>query len=1481
LSKYGDFFCDNLHRADEVCSGCEFILKNHLALMSLHLDLSDAACFGIRYAKGIRKLNLLSLGHAAFSNLLSSPAAAQMPLSSPPLWLTPPPLPPFLPVNTPRAKGYSSRKVVPSPSQPTPSFPVSHVVVKPNVLVPDQDDSAGELNDESKDDPLMSASPPPRKTEGKKKIIVKKSKATLVNQAMIADIQKLQGERDAFIEIDKEEKAAAKRLPLDDYDGMPVVHPWELHLFTCVPNANVPGTYEVLTSADKGNLKFAGTARLLGEGEMIVGEDSYSGYKYLYLPVPGPSSPPVSWKDTAIITICVQQAVSRAAVAGVWNPTVMKDFAYSFAKRNYCPWPDMENDILEAINTEIGLLMRQQVTDQQIAYQQRHFRETIRSRISALTNPTHQSILQQSIDDFVLIDQDNETVIDRWGILGSWVFYFWSVPLNHKCQQLFSWTLWKSALKILSPTSDNHGHISMLNLGLLASCSAQRGAKADLLPGLTMPRTYHNHCDQKPIGIYGCSILNCSITTPLACSHNLYNSYAIRMFFPRTISTPAVLTYISWFRSSFIPQIFSNRLYQFTFDEYCDHLDPSRAKVVRQFSPHSVLTELVMRIQGFNKKEPYVGKDSSNFKPRMINGRDPSVLAVVGPGMYSVDKSAASSFGYHQHCSIDSGFTPEEVAVKAIRCRRKRFLIESDVSNWDGSLAGFFKELELEIFEAFPGDLPWLDDLKTLWKTTNVRGKDGFKAKLTWGRNSGEVVTSIFNSLINLSLVQYCARACGETSPECLVKGDDNFWGTDHFSEDTVRSLYTELGFPKVDLIVREGLHDLEYCSGKFYQVNRQHLTLWKWGVKPFRQISKLGINFNNHSPKTFQRLLRGTAIGMSGIAFHVPLIGPLLRHISKFDVERPIVLPLEPWKNNSTITDDVSFQEVTRFCCENGISVCEYDRIIKSFELLGPQDFPLLWDSDFFLAGFNKECSLSPLQTAEEHVYERKTLRPSASEIVTRAVQFISRFAWCYEEVLKCLFPPLGPVIGLAEWYLTGDVYNFLYHTTTSVVYFLVPGPIPLLGFMAYHFFHNYVLAQSPLSLGTLALIGYQSRPAGAAADGLGFEGWWRTIQFWRRPLPPGGKGRSPLLNVRSRQVKVLLNKTNTDNKKNSKNQNKNKKQRRSGPPPTRSKKSRGGSRRKGSDLGLYAQMISDPCNCVLTPGLYGDIAGIMGRFKATQTVVTSGANSAGYFLWCPTRCNAAGSTSAVSWVSSSAFTNPQNSNTERFGTYTSGFNVSSSFRPAGDEFILSPTLAEFRTLSACVRMLYLGTTSSCSGRVAYIQGLSSSQLLYTDDGPISVTDLFNMATKTQRVSLDTMEVSYRPDEGVSEIFRNDQQPALRFVASSPTIIPGADQAMGDSWFGFAWQGVDSKEFSFETIRNIEWKPKPILGQAIVPPAQVGEPMVRKATQLLDRVSPGWDTTLMQMGTRMAGSAANRAINFVLGGSYPTPSRSMRIGYH
>lgn len=195
------------------------------------------------------------------------------------------------------------------------------------------------------------------------------------------------------------------------------------------------------------------------------------------------------------------------------------------------------------------------------------------------------------------------------------------------------------------------------------------------------------------------------------------------------------------------------------------------------------------------------------------------------------------------------------------------------------------------------------------------------------------------------------------------------------------------------------------------------------------------------------------------------------------------------------------------------------------------------------------------------------------------------------------------------------------------------------------------------------------------------------------------------------------------------------------------------------------YMDLISNPCHGPLTSGFAAYGGSITERFRKTYSISNT-TSTCGYVIWFPSYHN----TGAVSTATASGtnafspgnlvwFDNaipsyaPLNTTASPFGldaavATSAKFLIDPAFVPVNDNNAYS----RGRTLSACVQLEYLGSTSSTQGQVAVIRNASflninrsSSNSLWA---PPSVDDIFNYSALIERTQLSGHEVVWRPSE-------------------------------------------------------------------------------------------------------------------------------------
>jgi len=316
----------------------------------------------------------------------------------------------------------------------------------------------------------------------------------------------------------------------------------------------------------------------------------------------------------------------------------------------------------------------------------------------------------------------------------------------------------------------------------------------------------------------------------------------------------------------------------------------------------------------------------------------------------------------------------------------------------------------------------------------------------------------------------------------------------------------------------------------------------------------------------------------------------------------------------------------------------------------------------------------------------------------------------------------------------------------------------------------------------------------------------------------------------------------------KNRKRQTQKRKPRRN--PPTRRDPSR-----------VFANMVGDPCNGPLVQGFYSTSEGMLNKLKSTYTA-NSGSNS-GYILWDPTFTSdntVPGSFNAVVHYTNSPSTNPLNTTVNPFGSGSGA--SSSSLQVGAGGYCASTTVADARTVGACIRASYVGRMDASAGLIALVENIPVETVLGANSvTPISVDELFNLSTQINRFGVDTCEVKYRPND-YSHIFRSEREGCFDRAAGVVTTVTNEAERSGSRMMGFAFKNVtDLNDILFEFHQNIEWRPNVDTGFVITMPKQLKDAgHAQKVVKYLDDHAPGWTSNLSKKFASGASEIAKMA---------------------
>lgn len=949
-------------------------------------------------------------------------------------------------------------------------------------------------------------------------------------------------------------------------------------------------------------------------------------------------------------------------------------------------------------------------------------------------------------------------------------------------------------------------------------------------------------CDRS-LEVYGTIVAGIPAVVPMGCHHDIYNGLRIRYLFDRSSDPTTCAAYLVYCKN-FLKDVIWSYWMPYSFLDWFLHLSGKRRKTLTEENNFAPLTKSSWYADIFVKGEAYVGKTWKNFKPRIIQCRKACLQLLIGPYFYSVLKWFSRTFSTG---SIRYAPTMNALQLGEFVATQEGVPVEADASNWDGSVSS--EDLEVEKFcllNIVPYRPWWLAMLLQWWCLT-TGSSQGVSYSCNWGRRSGDMWTSLFNSLLNILKTSFVWR---EKLNSLIINGDDSiFWVKDLFDLDARLKTYTDLGM-KMEIFIRSSWRDIEFCSGRFYETSRGV----KWGLKPWRQLCKFGFNFNRHSRRKFKSLLLGNALSMLPIAGHVPIFGIFLRRIVETaGTTKPLGQGREEWQITDTVVDDIYPAEEERFKQLYQLSDAEYSKLLFWANNIHIDNFPMVLEDPIFTKCASIDLGCQPTQDLSHYAhdlwYDAEDREESTLVIAWPLVEELLAWYWS------------------GAWIVNGWFEFFLGSFWAPVTHFILNYVRNQYGFkvsVIFHLFLNRWLRANLLqhlfkrqcwgdpTCDGFANRGQKDRHLGGSRKPELFSSIRNCVGFVNNRLMRGPN----LLYV----IGLLLEKFEIKVKKSKSRSVKSTKvvvvkQKRTA---RRKRKS------KDSNLSKIAKLIYDPCYSELVPGMYGTYGGYLSRCKSSFNF--SGSNANGYIAWIPSyhgRDWNAGPTAPLNcfaFANASATTQPANNATFPLGADATNSSLAIAVGAAG--WLQSSTVRDFRTLSACMRVIYTGTTSNCQGRCGLISNFPASQLA----APPSVAQMMAYAEQARRIDLEYMELKFRPGEETSKFRAIDSACFEEQKTGDPTLYTTVAEVDEPMAMVFVFRGIAADQLTFEFIQNIEWRPA--TGNSGFVENQFtqtsAEPLYRKALQFLDKTMPGWSESLQQV----AGNVANNAINYVLGGA-------------
>lgn len=305
---------------------------------------------------------------------------------------------------------------------------------------------------------------------------------------------------------------------------------------------------------------------------------------------------------------------------------------------------------------------------------------------------------------------------------------------------------------------------------------------------------------------------------------------------------------------------------------------------------------------------------------------------------------------------------------------------------------------------------------------------------------------------------------------------------------------------------------------------------------------------------------------------------------------------------------------------------------------------------------------------------------------------------------------------------------------------------------------------------------------------------------------------------------------------------------------------------------------MISDPCNADIEPGLHGTSEGVAQRYV---TNFTPGSTSVcGYVVWFPSfHCGVSGGDyvqankplSCYFYAAPDTTTVPLNTVAAPFGSGAGG--TASSIRDPFFGTAASSSVMDGRTLAACMKVRPVNSVSSIQGTVAFLDNIPVDLFANTSanvqNPPPTVGEMLSYSRKIERLGIDTYEVKHRPSE-TDKFFNEIDAPMHYTQTSSTTNTTTLGDSIAPRGIGFAWSGLATGGAStllFTLYKIVEWRPSPIAGQPIPRPISTPTPRISELLSYLDYKGAGnW---MFQQASNMMNSQIIRAAFTNAGGVY------------
>jgi hypothetical protein len=368
--------------------------------------------------------------------------------------------------------------------------------------------------------------------------------------------------------------------------------------------------------------------------------------------------------------------------------------------------------------------------------------------------------------------------------------------------------------------------------------------------------------------------------------------------------------------------------------------------------------------QIFNKPEGYMKKLPTNTKCRVIVMSSEEMIAHFGSYFHQLGQIMKKTFSNKTNFYYTSGASPKSLGEFADKMSHYPVILEMDVSNWDGAqhheiLERVEKRFMAEKVSGWPEGFRFVLEY---WCNTVAATRDGkVTVSSPHGRRSGDLWTSLGNSLLNFLYVLACFDMDWDSDIKIMVQGDDNVVALPFdIDVEYVEEFYAALGM-SISVKKHYTMTDVEFCSGTFWPTAHGYV----WQTLPFRMLCRLGWDNWGRGPKKAHNRLLGDFIGRYSQVSALPVFSTWFTHLRDDALSKGIKRWRDktdnPWSvrgGRPVEMDDVSF---SHFCDRYQVTPEEVRAITDRLCQYTIEDFPMKLEGWFIQQGLLVDMNVEP----------------------------------------------------------------------------------------------------------------------------------------------------------------------------------------------------------------------------------------------------------------------------------------------------------------------------------------------------------------------------------------------------------------------------------------------------------------------------------------------------------------------------------------